>query len=382
MKIAYISKSIVPSRSANSVQVMKMCEALAKCGHKVVLYCHTSDDKAKHAYSYYGVDPCFKIKKRIFTDYTEFKWVSGETKKRIMNKKALPDLFYGRDDLESFLKLAPLKKNMIFEVHEPPKNPTKKKYLSKLISYKNFKYLVVTSNALLKEYHKLFPKFKEKMFVAHNGSDFIDLKQINNEKITLLGHDTKIKIGYLGHLYPGKGIEMIEKLATHLPDIDFHIIGGTEEDIKRCKKTIKNENIIFYGFVPHSSLSKYYSAFDIVLAPYQNKIKTFGGGTDNSKWICPLKIFDYMAHAKAIIVSDTVLKDVLIHKVNCLTCPPQDVNAWLKAVSELIENPDLRTTLANNAYKNFVQKYTWTKRAQKILKLLSNHTMKERLKNQ
>ena len=37
MKIAYISKSFIPSRTANSIHVMKMCSALAENGHEVTL---------------------------------------------------------------------------------------------------------------------------------------------------------------------------------------------------------------------------------------------------------------------------------------------------------------------------------------------------------
>ena len=37
MKILYISKSIIPSRTANSIHVMKMCQAFADNGHEVVL---------------------------------------------------------------------------------------------------------------------------------------------------------------------------------------------------------------------------------------------------------------------------------------------------------------------------------------------------------
>ena len=37
MKILYISKSSIPSRTANSIHVMKMCQAFADNGHEVVL---------------------------------------------------------------------------------------------------------------------------------------------------------------------------------------------------------------------------------------------------------------------------------------------------------------------------------------------------------
>ena len=36
MKILYLSKSIIPSRTANSINVMKMSQAFADNGHEVV----------------------------------------------------------------------------------------------------------------------------------------------------------------------------------------------------------------------------------------------------------------------------------------------------------------------------------------------------------
>ena len=62
MKILYIAPSFIPSRTANSVHVMKMCNALSNIGHKVFLitrgHHHSIND-----YDYYGVDSKFEILK-------------------------------------------------------------------------------------------------------------------------------------------------------------------------------------------------------------------------------------------------------------------------------------------------------------------------------
>ena len=67
MRIAFISNSIIPSRTANSIQVIKMCEAFSKNGHEVVLLApDTKDDYEKdveNIYEFYGVKKNFKIKK-------------------------------------------------------------------------------------------------------------------------------------------------------------------------------------------------------------------------------------------------------------------------------------------------------------------------------
>ena len=59
MKILYISNSIIPSKTANSINVIKMCQAFADNNHEVTLL--APDKKIKHdqiiddIYDYYGV---------------------------------------------------------------------------------------------------------------------------------------------------------------------------------------------------------------------------------------------------------------------------------------------------------------------------------------
>jgi len=67
MEILYISNSIIPSRSANSIHVMKMCQAFADNGHKVILLAPDIKEEYESGivdvYEFYGVRKVFKIKK-------------------------------------------------------------------------------------------------------------------------------------------------------------------------------------------------------------------------------------------------------------------------------------------------------------------------------
>lgn len=68
MKITYISSSTIPSRTANSIHVMKMCQAFAKNGHEVTLLAPDNhkeyEPSVECVYDYYGVDQCFEIIKK------------------------------------------------------------------------------------------------------------------------------------------------------------------------------------------------------------------------------------------------------------------------------------------------------------------------------
>ena len=47
--------------------------------------------------------------------------------------------------------------------------------------------------------------------------------------------DHLLHIGYVGHLYKGRGIELILNMAKQRVELLFHIVGGLDEDIKYWK---------------------------------------------------------------------------------------------------------------------------------------------------
>ena len=68
--------------------------------------------------------------------------------------------------------------------------------------------IIFISNELYKIYKKKI--YKPKSFViAHDCSD--DKSKQNTKKVKI--KTKKLSVGYCGHLYPGRGIELIIKLA-------------------------------------------------------------------------------------------------------------------------------------------------------------------------
>ena len=60
--------------------------------------------------------------------------------------------------------------------------------------------------------------------VAHDGAD--EVLDFYN-KIELLGNKKNLKVGYVGHLYKGKGMEVIASIVKKIDDdIEIHIVGG------------------------------------------------------------------------------------------------------------------------------------------------------------
>ena len=67
MRILYVSGSYVPSRRASSMHVMRMCAALARRGHDVVLaskHCPARQEAGvDDDFAFYDVEPSFRLAK-------------------------------------------------------------------------------------------------------------------------------------------------------------------------------------------------------------------------------------------------------------------------------------------------------------------------------
>ncbi|HML34173.1 glycosyltransferase family 4 protein [Sporomusa sphaeroides] len=367
MNIIYISNSIIPSRNANSIHVMKMCYAFAKNGNNITLY-SKKENSNDVEYNYYGVKDIFEICRfSVFPIKKVDSLIYALQIKAHMRKNPIPDLFYGRNIL-GLLCASSFNKPIIYEAHAIPNTYIRKLLEEYLFNNKNFKSLVVISQALKEAYLRLWPFLKNKnIIVAADGAD-IPLDS-NREQIYLIGNEGKVKIGYVGHLYPGRGIDLIINLAEGLDSHEFHLIGGTEEDIRLWQEKTKNiKNIFFYGYISNGDLFNYYHEMDILLAPYEKKVSVAGGAGDTSKWMSPLKIFEYMSYKKPMIVSDMpVLREVLKNEHNCILSDPEDIESWKRAIELLINNSNICEYISENAYKDFINNYTWTKRAENVL---------------
>ena len=73
--------------------------------------------------------------------------------------------------------------------------------------------MVVISKALKKIYLENGFLNSSKIQVAHDGADNV---QNLNSKLELLGNKKDLKVGYVGHLYKGRGIETIIDCAKNL----------------------------------------------------------------------------------------------------------------------------------------------------------------------
>ena len=362
--LIYVSPNIFPSRAAHTVHIMNMCQSFSNNGLNVTLLIplklkniFLSDKKLKN---YYSVNNFSIIRIPILPTVYGVKLFSYLS--LILVKIIKPEICYSRSFIIANL-FTSYNINTIFETHGLDfKNFRKYNILERL----SLKKVVVISKALLDLYIKKNINTL-KFEVRHDGAN-IDLKN-NNAKIDF--NDNKTHVGYVGHLYQGRGIKLIMDLALNRKKLIFHIVGGTETDISywtNVSLEMGLTNVIFEGYLNHGKATTLRKSFDILLAPYENKVAISGGAGDTSQWMSPLKIFEYMSDAKPILVSDLpVLHEVLKHKFSCLFCKVNDLEDWLENLDILTDNKEFGKMIAANSFNDLKNNYTWDIRASNII---------------
>jgi glycosyltransferase involved in cell wall biosynthesis len=383
MKIYYISPSQIPSRSANSIHVIRMCEALASLGHDVTLFVNRTrnrvDDLKLLLENYYGVSlkkvqvvsfysplsSALNLQIALFSIcYLIFDAIKGNVPQVIISRNLYASLFLYRI----------MKNKLIYETHEIEygyRKPMQTAILKQLLLTK-----IVISNALLELlscHHGInIQRVTVLPDAAPDGIKSISVIQKQEIRKVLMADDYenfKNIVGYFGHLYKGRGIEIIQALAERHQDTAFMIFGGNEEQIAVFKKQNHLINLKVMGYIKPAKVLEAMKAMDVLLMPYQ---KTVSIGSkrnfDTGSYMSPMKMFEYMASCVPILSSRLpVLEEVLKDGENCLMAIPDDPSDWSRCLRRLLNDPLLVNKLAENAYRKYETEYNWQTRAQKIL---------------
>lgn len=366
MRIAYVAASPIPSSVASSVQVVKMCQGMARLGHEVILL---APDRAEirrdvaDVPAFYGVDPCFEFRRASWPSASGRLYYLSAAALAWAARKARPDLVYGRFP-EATAASADLGLPVIFETHLPVRSGGLRGLLHRrLLGHRHLRRIVVISNALKREYVRRYGAREDLLAVVPDAAD-----DPGEAVARRLGPPERLQVGYIGNLYPGKGVETVLALAVACPWADFHVVGGEPEQVRTWAERASGlANFRLHGYVPHGQTDRYRLACDVLLAPYHRRVGTHGGG-EAGQWMSPLKLFEYMATGRAIVVSDLpVLREVVRDGVDTIMCEPENTVAWSDALCRLAADPGLRTRLGRAARAEFLRAHTWVARARAAL---------------
>ena len=369
MKLALIAAAAIPAQTANSIQTMKMAQAFAGLGHSVRVFVRGEDPGLswKEIAHHYGLtrrlDLHWLPNRPIFRHY-DFA-LSAVAKGQ--NWEA--EFIYTR--LPQAAALAARRgAATIFELHDLPTGFTGPRLMRSFLRGPGAKRLVVITRALARALQTRYslPGEKDFLLVAPDGVDLDRYEKLPTPKAArqALRMPEAFTVGYTGHLYSGRGIELILECARRLPAMRFLLVGGREEDVRRVQQQARDlQNLQLTGFVPNAELPRYQAACDLLLMPYGRRVSASSGG-DIAPYLSPMKMFEYLACGRPILASDLpVLREVL-NRQNALILPVEDVSAWVETIRALQGSDKRRIELSKAAKKSATQ-YTWENRAVRLL---------------
>ena len=309
-KIIYLSNSLIPSAQANTVHVMKMCNAFSSLGFETELLIKTTALVEDDVYESYSVRKNFKIKKfSVNKVIGRSAFVSFFLYPLYLFKRNLKDtLIYSRNRHASFI-LAFFKIPQFYETHGVPAGLFQRIMEQFICKSSSVKQVFVISEVLKTDLIDFFGVFSEKITVSHDAADPViedDLQPI------ILKGNFLHNVGYTGSFLPGKGVDLICNAAADLPYVAFHLVGGSSVEVDFYKSQYLNlDNLFFYGHVPQKDVARYILSFDVALLPNKKSVIT-SNNEDIGKYTSPLKLFEYIALGKKIVLSNMpVFKEIL-----------------------------------------------------------------------
>ena len=371
MRIAVFSTARVPSRTANSIQVLKACQALQDLGHGVRLWLPGPAPGVdwKELASRYGVRGPIAIT-----------WcVAWRTLRRydyalvslLQARRWKADVYYVWP-MQSAALAARLGCPTILELHERPQGRFGPRLFRAFLTGRGARRLLPITAALRDQVAGEYrlPERPGFVQIAPMGVDLERYRDLPgpSESRRRLGWPERFTVGYTGHLYAGRGIDLLLSVAVRRPGDRFVVLGGEPAAVESWRREAAGAsaaNLEFLGFVPNAELPRYQSACDVLVMPSQRSISGSSGG-DIGQVASPMKLFEYLACGRAILASDLpVFREVLTER-NAVLLPPDDPRAWDHALSELKANPERRNVLGEQARRD-AARYTWEDRARRSL---------------
>ena len=364
MNIVAIAGSTIPSDTANSLQVMKACQALVQLGHQVTLLVPGIKNTSVNLQAHYGLQTEFPIEWLASSSRRMFTWNA------IRRARALrADLLYSWFPQSAVLGLLS-RLPVIFEIHIQPTGLFGPAWHRAFARLPGRKRLVSITHALVRVLESDFGMHfsADEVVIAPNGVDLERFAALPDPVTARrqIGLRAAPTVMCTGHLYAGRGADLFLALAKSLPQAHFVWVGGRPEDIAAWKQRAESANISFTGFIPNCDLPLYQAAADVLLMPYSRSIMGSSGNADSANVASPMKMFEYMATGRAILSADLPVIHEVLNDKNAVFCEPDDLTSWKSAMETLLIDESRRTALGKQA-KHDIQGYTWLSRAERIL---------------
>jgi glycosyltransferase involved in cell wall biosynthesis len=389
VRILYLADIRFPLERANGIQSVETCHALAERGHDVTMVVRPDTHvPPRDPYEFYGLP-------RIPQLRIEIAPITGPPTARRAGYltftigraagRARQDLIVTRDlGLASLLLRLPsaVRAPLVYEAHTiaadaaaarpqlltgaEAASPAKLQRLARRderVWRVADGYVTITTG--LK--NELLSRFGPRQHVAvvPDGVRTVSVQAPNPKPQTPSPEPHPFTIGYAGHLYPWKGVDLIVEAVAALKDTRGLIVGGhdQEPDLARVQALAAQldcgSRITFTGPVTPPAVAARLREADVLILPNPTSAISTG-------FTSPLKLFEYMASGRPIIATDLpAFREVLQHEETALLVEPGNPPALVAAIQRLKDDPALGARLAARAGVE-VRGFTWARRAERL----------------
>ena len=187
---------------------------------------------------------------------------------------------------------------------------------------------------------------------------------LQTDRIPRDHRERTLQLGYTGvRVSPDRGAaQMVQAASAAKARLDAYGEVKPAELRKELEQMDPEGCVTFHGLVPFEELQQQMENMKIGLLvehPTQNGVNA----------LC-IKMFEYMLHGMALIVSDFPLWREIVSEADCGICvDPFDVGAIAEAITELTEHPDRTAEMGMNGYQAVVGRYNWKTEEKKLLAL-------------
>lgn len=166
---------------------------------------------------------------------------------------------------------------------------------------------------------------------------------------------------YLGSLHPWKGVDTLIRAMTHLEqEAMLCLAGGDAQRIEELRALARElgveQRVQFVGPVPPGQRFEWIHKADICLLPLTDT-------SIGSRYTSPLKLFEYLAAGKPVVVSDLPsMRAVLEPGRHAIMAASSDPISFANAIERLLVDPSQRQRLGEAARRH-AGNFTWASRA-------------------
>lgn len=193
------------------------------------------------------------------------------------------------------------------------------------------------------------------------GVDVIKFSQGNPSSLRTMVAESKTVILFVGRLVKKKGVDSLIKAFSLLPspiknDAILWIIGDGDQQslLVNLTRSLGIQNSVsFLGQIDNDSLPDYYAAADLFVGP---STTTDYGDTEGQGIV-----FAEAAASRLCVLATNSggIPEVIVSGKTGILVPPDNIFELSSQMARLLSDKELRDTLANNAFRNVSNKFSW-----------------------